>query len=67
MNTIVEKKILGMLAFGFVSDRLGRKAGAVLTTLFLSVGIIMTAVSHGTNDKGMFWMLTISRGIAGFG
>lgn len=56
-----------MLAFGFVSDRLGRKSGAVLTTLFLSVGIIMTAVSHGTSDKGLFWMLTVSRGIAGFG
>lgn len=59
--------IIGMLAFGFVSDRLGRKSGAVLTTLFLTVGIIMTAVSHGTSDSGMFWMLTISRGVAGFG
>ncbi|CAI6300015.1 unnamed protein product [Periconia digitata] len=66
-NAFIIGLILGMLAFGFVSDRLGRKAGAVLTTLFLSIGIIMTAVSHGKNDKGMFWMLTISRGIAGFG
>ncbi|PVI05323.1 MFS general substrate transporter [Periconia macrospinosa] len=66
-NAFIIGLILGMLTFGFVSDRLGRKAGAVLTTLFLSVGIIMTAVSHGTNDKGLFWMLTISRGIAGFG
>lgn len=56
-----------MLSFGFISDRLGRKSGAVLTTLFLSLGIIMTAVSHGTSNKGLFWMLTISRGVAGFG
>ena len=62
-----DTKILGMLSFGFISDHLGRKSGAVLTTLFLSVGIIMSAVSHGKNDKGMFWMLTVSRGIAGFG
>ncbi|KAH7094891.1 major facilitator superfamily domain-containing protein [Paraphoma chrysanthemicola] len=66
-NAFIIGLILGMLSFGFISDRLGRKSGAVLTTLFLSVGIIMSAVSHGRNDKGMFWMLTISRGIAGFG
>ncbi|ORY16128.1 major facilitator superfamily domain-containing protein [Clohesyomyces aquaticus] len=63
-NAFIIGLILGMLAFGFVSDRLGRKSGAVLTTLFLSLGIIMTAVSYGTSDSGMFWMLTISRGIA---
>lgn len=66
-NAFIIGLILGMLAFGFISDRLGRKSGAVLTTLFLSVGIIMSAVSHGTSDKGLFWMLTVSRGIAGFG
>ncbi|KAF2788008.1 MFS general substrate transporter [Melanomma pulvis-pyrius CBS 109.77] len=66
-NAFIIGLILGMLSFGFISDRLGRKSGAVLTTLFLAVGIIMSAVSHGKNDKGMFWMLTISRGIAGFG
>lgn len=66
-NAFIIGLILGMLTFGFISDRLGRKSGAVLTTLFLSIGIIMTAVSHGTNDSGLFWMLTISRGIAGFG
>ncbi|KAJ4310371.1 hypothetical protein N0V94_008485 [Neodidymelliopsis sp. IMI 364377] len=66
-NAFIIGLILGMLAFGFISDRLGRKSGAVLTTLFLSVGIIMTAVSHGTSDSGLFWMLTVSRGIAGFG
>ncbi|KAF2033294.1 MFS general substrate transporter [Setomelanomma holmii] len=66
-NAFIVGLILGMLSFGFISDRLGRESGAVLTTLFLSVGIIMSAVSHGKSDKGMFWMLTISRGIAGFG
>ncbi|KAF2012787.1 MFS general substrate transporter [Aaosphaeria arxii CBS 175.79] len=66
-NAFIIGLIIGMLAFGFLSDRLGRKSGAVLTTLFLSIGIIMTAVSHGVTQKGMFWMLTISRGIAGFG
>lgn len=66
-NAFIIGLIIGMLAFGFISDRLGRKSGAVLTTLFLSVGIVMTAVSHGTSDKGLFWMLTISRGVAGFG
>ena len=66
-NAFIIGLILGMLAFGFVSDRLGRKAGAVLTTTFLTLGIVMTAVAHGTSDSGLFWMLTVSRGIAGFG
>ncbi|EGP89806.1 uncharacterized protein MYCGRDRAFT_35932 [Zymoseptoria tritici IPO323] len=66
-NAFIIGLILGMLAFGFISDRLGRRSGAVLTTLFLSVGIVMSAASHGTSDNGLFWMLTISRGIAGFG
>lgn len=66
-NAFIIGLILGMLSFGFVSDRLGRKSGAVLTTLFLTLGIVMTAVAHGTSDSGLFWMLTVSRGIAGFG
>lgn len=66
-NAFIIGLILGMLSFGFVSDRLGRKSGAVLTTLFLTLGIVMTAVAHGKSDGGLFWMLTVARGVAGFG
>ena len=59
--------IVGMLGFGYISDRLGRKSGAVLTTLILVVGIALSAASSGKDELGMFWMLVISRGIAGVG
>ncbi|RFU27243.1 hypothetical protein B7463_g9090, partial [Scytalidium lignicola] len=66
-NAFIVGMIIGMLGFGVISDRLGRKSGAVLTTVILVVGIAMSAGSSGTTADGMFWMLVISRGIAGVG
>jgi MFS family permease len=66
-NSFIIGMIVGMLGFGYISDRLGRKSGAVLTTLILCVGIALSAASSGKDELGMFWMLVISRGIAGVG
>jgi MFS family permease len=66
-NAFIIGMIVGMLAFGYISDRLGRKSGAVFTTLILVVGIALSAASSGKDEFGMFWMLVISRGIAGVG
>ena len=66
-NAFLIGMIVGMLGFGYVSDRLGRKSGAVLTTMILVVGIAMSAAASGTTDTGLFWMLVVSRGIAGVG
>ena len=66
-NAFIIGMIVGMLGFGYISDRLGRKSGAVLTTLILVVGIALSAASNGKDELGMFWMLVISRGIAGVG
>lgn len=66
-NAFIIGMIVGMLGFGYISDRLGRKRGAVLTTLILCVGIALSAASSGMDELGMFWMLVISRGIAGVG
>jgi MFS family permease len=66
-NAFIIGMIAGMLGFGYISDRLGRKSGAVLTTLILVVGIALSAASSGKDELGMFWMLVISRGIAGVG
>jgi MFS family permease len=66
-NAFIIGMIVGMLGFGYISDRLGRKSGAVLTTLILVVGIALSAASSGKDELGMFWMLVISRGIAGVG
>lgn len=66
-NAFLIGMIIGMLGFGWVSDRLGRKSGAVLTTVILVVGIALSAASSGKDELGMFWMLVIARGIAGVG
>jgi MFS family permease len=59
--------IIGMLSFGYISDKLGRKTGAALTTSILVLGIALSAGASGLNESGMFWMLIIARGIAGVG
>jgi MFS family permease len=66
-NAFLIGMIIGMLLFGGVVDQLGRKTGAVATTLLLVLGIAMSAGSSGGTETGMFWMLIVSRGIAGVG
>ncbi|KAJ5746841.1 uncharacterized protein N7511_008537 [Penicillium nucicola] len=66
-NAFMVGMIIGMLSFGYISDKLGRKTGAVLTTVILVLGIALSAGASGVNENGMFWMLIIARGIAGVG
>ncbi|KAJ9222975.1 hypothetical protein DTO169C6_4648 [Paecilomyces variotii] len=66
-NSFLVGMIFGMLSFGYISDRVGRRAGAVLTTSILVVGIALSAGASGVTQKGMFWMLIVARGIAGVG
>lgn len=66
-NAFLVGMILGMLFFGVVVDQLGRKTGAVATTAFLVLGIVLSTAASGTTPTGMFWMLIIARGIAGVG
>lgn len=56
-----------MLFFGWVIDRLGRRTGIVFATFFLVFGIVLATAAHGTDDLGLFWMMIVARGIAGFG
>lgn len=66
-NAFMVGMIIGMLSFGYISDKLGRKTGAVLTTTILVLGIALSAGASGLTEDGMFWMLIIARGIAGIG
>lgn len=66
-NAFLIGMILGMLGFGVLVDQLGRKTGAVLTTVILVTGLAMSAAANGANDTGLIWMLIIARGIAGVG
>ncbi|KAJ5450816.1 uncharacterized protein N7458_007265 [Penicillium daleae] len=66
-NAFMVGMIIGMLLFGYISDKLGRKTGAVPTTAILVLGIALSAGASGLTDDGMFWMLIVARGIAGVG
>ncbi|KAH8704143.1 major facilitator superfamily transporter [Talaromyces proteolyticus] len=66
-NAFMVGMIIGMLSFGYVADRLGRKTGAILTTTILVVGIALSAGASGVTQNGMFWMLIVARGMAGVG
>ncbi|KAI5960070.1 GIT1 [Candida pseudojiufengensis] len=65
-NASLVGTILGQLTMGFFADRISRKAAIVLSTFVLVIGSIMCAASHGKTVTGMFWMLTISRGVVGW-
>jgi len=66
-NAFLIGMIIGMLFFGFIADQLGRKTGAVATTILLVLGIVLSTAANGTSHTGLMWMLVIARGIAGVG
>ena len=58
---------LGAVFFGFLIDRFSRKTGIVLATCLMIVGGALATASWGNTPHHMFWMLTVTRGILGFG
>ena len=66
-NSYLIGEIFGMLTFGFVIDRLGRRTGIVFATIFLILGIVLATAAHGESELGLFWMMIVGRGVAGFG
>ncbi|KAF2769141.1 MFS phospholipid transporter-like protein [Teratosphaeria nubilosa] len=54
-NALLVGEIIGQITIGLTCDYIGRKAAIIITTL-----MIVTII-------GMFWMLTVARGIVGFG
>lgn len=58
---------LGSLSFGMLIDRFSRKAGVVFATALMIIGVALCTGSYGASPHLMFWMLTVSRGILGFG
>jgi len=61
--------LVGLLLFGAFSDWLGRKACLLFSTFLIFLGSLLSAVSWGANGSliGLFWMMAISRGLAGVG
>ena len=66
-NALLVGEIIGQLVIGLTCDYLGRKVAIVTTTAMIVIGGILATASHGVTINGMFWMMTISQGIVGFG
>ncbi|KAM0803686.1 major facilitator superfamily domain-containing protein [Usnea florida] len=66
-NALLVGEIIGQIVIGLTCDYLGRKVAIVTTTAMIVIGGILATASHGITINGMFWMMTISRGIVGFG
>ena len=66
-NALLVGEIIGQIVIGLTCDYLGRKVAIVTTTAMIVVGGILATASNGITINGMFWMMTISRGIVGFG
>ncbi|KAG5950729.1 hypothetical protein E4U53_004492 [Claviceps sorghi] len=60
-------EVFGMLAFGWVIDRMGRRTGIVWATVCLVLGIVLVTAASGTSVRGRFWMMVIGRAVSGFG
>jgi MFS family permease len=67
-NALLVGEVFGQVIVGIICDRVGRKTAMVGTTLFIVIGgILATASGPTSNPAGMFWMLTIARGMVGVG
>jgi MFS family permease len=66
-NAYLIGEIFGMLFFGYTIDIFGRRTGIFFATIILVFGVILATAAHGKTPLGMFWMMIVGRGVAGFG
>ena len=66
-NALLIGEIMGQISIGLSCDYLGRKTAIIITTGMIILGLALCAGASGTSIGGMFWMLTVARGITGFG
>ncbi|KAI0346090.1 putative metabolite transporter [Trametopsis cervina] len=61
--------IVGMLTFGYLSDKLGRKFGMMIATGFVAFFSLLSAASSGAHHSvgGMLAMLSVCRFLLGIG
>ncbi|KAI0331949.1 MFS Git1p-like glycerophosphoinositol permease [Cubamyces sp. BRFM 1775] len=68
-NSLLVGAVLGQISVGLLCDRIGRKAALVATTLLIIVGATIGTAANGAHGsvQGLFWCLTVARGITGVG
>ncbi|KIM85338.1 hypothetical protein PILCRDRAFT_817340 [Piloderma croceum F 1598] len=68
-NSLLVGAIIGQIFVGLICDRIGRKVALVSTTLLIVLGATLGTAAHGAHGsvQGLFWFLTVARGITGVG
>ncbi|KAF7896691.1 uncharacterized protein EAF01_009094 [Botrytis porri] len=66
-NSLLVGEIFDQVTIGLTCDYFGRKFAIIATTLTIVFGGILATASKGVTIDGMFWMITVARGIIGFG
>ncbi|KAF9012099.1 MFS Git1p-like glycerophosphoinositol permease [Hymenopellis radicata] len=66
-NALLVGAVLGQVSVGLICDRIGRKVALVATTALIVVGAILGTAAHANTPAGLFWFLTVARGITGVG
>ncbi|KZT68333.1 MFS general substrate transporter [Daedalea quercina L-15889] len=68
-NALLVGEVIGQIIVGILCDRVGRKAGLVMTTLLIIIGAVLCTVARGAHGsvQGLFWFMTVARGIVGVG
>ncbi|KAI1432478.1 metabolite transport protein GIT1 [Xylaria sp. CBS 124048] len=66
-NALTIGEILGQITVGLVCDYYGRKWAILITTATIVIGGILATAASASTPVGIFWFLTVARGIVGFG
>ncbi|ODQ79769.1 hypothetical protein BABINDRAFT_161469 [Babjeviella inositovora NRRL Y-12698] len=68
-NALLVGAVLGQVTTGLACDYLGRKFAILTATLLIIIGTVLCSGAHGAHgsELGLFWFLTVARGITGFG
>lgn len=51
-NSYLIGEIFGMLFFGVLIDRIGRRTGIIAATVFLILGVVLATAAHGSSELG---------------
>ncbi|KAI3622443.1 putative glycerophosphoinositol permease [Moniliophthora roreri] len=66
-NALLVGAVLGQVFVGLICDRIGRKVALVATTGLIVLGAILATASNARTPSGLFWFLTVARGVTGVG
>ncbi|CAK3773890.1 Glycerophosphoinositol permease [Lecanosticta acicola] len=67
-NALLVGSVIGILVFGYTSDRFSRTGGMLVTSGLVVVGTCMSTLAFQVQGSDhMLWYLTIARGTAGVG